>query len=463
MFGMMIEDVSEGRDEVKVTTTGATYVFNKSSQGEVFCYQRIGSERLVATLVLHTPLQDLAVDWSNKEFCFLHQPVPDLGVGMRINSDSVLSIRSGREIKATYHGDWVPEYSAVERGNFMLMDERGGIGAYPLGLGGYEVPKTSLKFSKDGWQISIFLRSSQRFLTSVFPPRPFEWTKSFKDRIVHHFFSHPPTKPWNPYPRNDEIEEYSKHGNILVLHWWQHGLRTRKGRGLQSRDDFIQNSAWTSFRLKTIDDKEMRRTVDKAHELGLRVIAYMTPFYFPGEPDEFLREMDSVLKQYWLDGAYFDGVSVDVLQGYCLMRAVRRLLGDKILYAHVPSPIIGECYGDGYYVYCPFIDTYADYILRAEHIFAFDWKHLRYTISGYNISNSIGFVCNYDYEPKFTRQLMKHVLKANARLPYWVGFDAYVKERQKVIGRKYYPLEESRKIMREEYFPALDAMQKKHK
>ncbi len=458
---MKLENVTEGKDEVRVTTTGATYIINKSSQGEISCYQRIGAERLVATLTLHESLKDLAVDWSDGESCLMQQPVREsggVGIGVRINSDSTLSIRSDLRFKATYHGEWVPEYCAVERGAFMLIDEKGGVGAYPLKWGGYgyDIPRTSVKFSKDGWQISFFLQAEQRFLTSVFPPRPFEWEKSFKDRIVHHF-----NYPVTPYPQDDEIEEYSRYGNILVLHWWQHGLRTRKGKSQQSIDDHIQDSPWTSFHLVPKDEKELKRTVEKAHEVGMKVIPYMSPLYFPGETDEFLREMDSIVKGYQLDGVYFDGVSSDVLQGYTIMRAVRRLLGDKVLFVHVPSYVIGEYEGD--YVYCPFIDTYADYILKAEHTFTFDWRHLRYTISGYNISNSIGFVCNYDYEPEFTRQLVKQVLKANARLSYWVGFDAYVEERQKVIGRKHYPLEDSRKIMREEYFPLLDAQQKKQR
>jgi len=459
MLGMKLEDVSEGRDEVKVTTTGAIYVITKSSQGAIQCYQRIGKERLVATITLNTSTEKLALSWTDGESCFAYEPFPDVGLQIRVNSDSAISVYTERGIKKIdYNGAWVPEYKAVERGNFLFLDRDGGFGVYPLRLRGRAIPRANAKFSRKGWHVSLSLMGEDRFMASVCPPRPFDWEKSFGDRIVHHFISHPPSKPWTAYPRNDEVEEYSKYGNILVLHWWAHGLLTKRGKGVQSRDDCIHNACWSSFRHEPMNEAELVRTVRRAHDLGMRVIPYMTSYYFPGEPHEFLKEVDSVVDRYHMDGVYIDGVSNDVLQAYTVMRGLRNLLGDKILYVHVPSPIIGRYDAD--YVYCPFIETYADYTLKAEHVFKFDWKHLRYTISGRNISNSIGFVCNYDYEPRFTRWLVRNAFKSNTRLPYWVGFDAYVEERQKVFGRKHYPEEESHKIMREEYFPKLDTFQK---
>lgn len=459
MLGMKLEDVSESRDEVKVTTTGAIFVLSKSSQGEVYCYQRIGAERLATTLTLHASLRDMTIDWVDDESCILQRPIPDMGIGIRINADSTLFIRSeGVVTKVRFDGEWVPKYAALDRGNFLFMDEQGGVGAYPLKHGSQGTSRTKVRRSANGWSVHLSLKG-QRLVTSVFPPRPFDWKKSLDDRIVHHFFSHPPTKPWTAYPRDDEIEEYSKRGNILVLHWWQKGLRTRIAKGVQTREELRQDSPWTTFNPLPLDDSDMKRTVNRAHELRMKVIAYLSSLYFPGEPDEFANEAGSVIETHQLDGIYIDGVPNDVLQAYRVMRAVRKLLGNKILYVHVPSPIMGRYDRD--YVYCPFIETYADFILKAEHIFRFDYRHLRYTISGHNISNPIGFVCNYDYEPKFTRKLIALVPKANIRLPYWVGFDEYVQERQKAIGRKYYPLEESRGIMRREYFPLLEALSEK--
>ncbi len=468
MFGMQIESIEENKDWVKVITTGAIYTIKKSNPAEILCYQRLGKERLVATLMLGISLKGLEVDYQDKESCFLYQPVGSSGVNLRINADSLLSIRTAfATTKATYKGNWAPEYSAVEKGNFMLIDEFGGIAGYLLPSnkeGGYNVQQASMSFEKDGWRISLPLNSRQTFLTSVFPPRAFDWEKSFKERVVHHYASEPTTIPWQPYPRDEEIKEYSQYGSILQLHWWNQGFMTRKGEGVKSKDDTYKRDAWWAcFHYVPIDEKELIRVVKTSHKLGMKIVPYKSPIFCLCEVDEFIEEVKVLIEKYDFDGIYFDGVSNDIWRAYKIMKGTRKVLKDKILYAHVPSPIIGEYYDyqNARYVYCPFIDTYADYTLRAEHVFKFDWKYLRYTISGYNISNSIGYVCNYDFEPEFTRKLIKPVLKANARLAHWGGEEAFVKEKLESAGRKFYPGKETLKILKEKYFPALDQLQKK--
>jgi len=458
MFGMRVEKVEEGRDEIRVSTTGAIYTINKAGgEGEIVCEQRIGAEREVATLRIYRSLDSLTVEEVNDEVCVIHQSTPPTecwrGLRIRIHSDSMMSILGDRPIKATFRGSLVPEYGVVERGNFILIDEFGGIGCYPLG---WETPKTSLRFSGKDWQISVLLERRQRFLTSVFPPRSFEWEKSFRDRIVHHFSVD------KPYPTDEEIRDWSQYGNILVLHAtiWK-GKYTRMGKRLKGTVDTYADACWTSYRYTPLDLEELRRVVEAAHDAGMRVIPYMSASMSLAEDEEFIREVSRVVREYGMDGVYFDGVSDDVWQAYRIMRGVREVLGDKILYVHVPSPIIGESYADGYYVYCPFIDTYADYTLRAEHIKNFDWRYLRYTISTYNISNSIGFVCNYNYPPEFVSGIVDQVLKANARLPYWTGrwvSGEFLREERPPDLRIE---EELQEIMRREYFPKLSEAEKR--
>jgi len=84
MFGMKVDDVSS--DEIKVTTTGATFILGNKSKGEIQCYQRIGEERLAATMILNASLKALTIDWSDGESCFLMRPVTDLGIGVRNHS-----------------------------------------------------------------------------------------------------------------------------------------------------------------------------------------------------------------------------------------------------------------------------------------------------------------------------------------------------------------------------------------
>ena len=202
------------------------------------------------------------------------------------------------------------------------------------------------------------------------------------DRIVHHFFRIS-TKKWDPYPQNHEIEEYSRHGNILVTHWWQKGRLTKAGKVIQNRDDWIKDSYWTNFHHEAIDEKDLKRVIEKAHKEKMKILPYLSIVRFPGEPEEFVRETVSLIEKYSFDGAYLDGIS-NILRGYTIIRGLRKALGRKILYVHNPI-VIGDM--KGHYIYCPFIDTYADYILRAEHVAAkgdiprFDWKYLRYILS----------------------------------------------------------------------------------
>ncbi|MEM2936349.1 MAG: hypothetical protein QW231_04135, partial [Candidatus Bathyarchaeia archaeon] len=77
MHGMKIERVEEGRDEIRVATTGAIYTFNKADgEGQILCEQRIGGERPVATLRVHRPLSALTVEETNDEVCVIHQSTP---------------------------------------------------------------------------------------------------------------------------------------------------------------------------------------------------------------------------------------------------------------------------------------------------------------------------------------------------------------------------------------------------
>ncbi|RJS84335.1 hypothetical protein CW702_02585, partial [Candidatus Bathyarchaeota archaeon] len=258
MFGMKIEKVEEGRDEIRVITTGAVYIINKTSdKGEIICEQRIGKKREVATLQIHRSLNALTVEESNDEVCIIHQSTPPTecwkGLRIRVHADSMMAIHGDRPIKATFKGNMIPDYGVIERGNFILIDGFGGIGCYPLG---WSTPRTSVRFSGDDWQISILLERRQKFLTSVFPPRPFDWERSFKDRIVHHFSIE------KPYPTDKEIEEWSQYGNILVLHAtiWK-GKYTRAGKSLRGTFDTYMDACWTSYRYTPLNSRELSRVV----------------------------------------------------------------------------------------------------------------------------------------------------------------------------------------------------------
>jgi hypothetical protein len=68
-------------------------------------------------------------------------------------------------------------------------------------------------------------------------------------------------------------------------------------------------------------------------------------------------------------------------------------------------------------VYVPQIDAYFDFIIRGERQHDEYAKHefLRYSVSTYNISNSIGVLCN-NYNYKLGAPLIEKLLDSNIRL-----------------------------------------------
>ena len=92
------------------------------------------------------------------------------------------------------------------------------------------------------------------------------------------------------------------------------------------------------------------------------------------------------------------------------MRGTRDIVGDGLIYFHCTgSPMRSRN------MYCPFIDTYADYILRAEGTKDFTDRYLRYVVSRHNISNSIGYICYYFFPPDFVSATIPKALDVHVR------------------------------------------------
>jgi len=110
----------------------------------------------------------------------------------------------------------------------------------------------------------------------------------------------------------------------------------------------------------------------------------------------FVQEIAKVMREYRPDGLYFDGIYDNVVRTYIVSRKAREIVGDGgLLEFHAT----GSPPGGG--VYLPQIDTYYDYILRGEGVQAeyTNPDYLRYFVSTYNISNSIGVLCNNNDYP----------------------------------------------------------------
>lgn len=425
---MKVETVNEENNRITVITTGARYVIDKSGKtGKISCYQQLNKERLIATLDFNHSFSTLSIERKDNSTCVLHQGTGDCNyLRLQINSDSVFDIYCCSELNLTFSGNFLPEYSSEKNGHILLIDEIGGIGVYPYrGLRNVELSD----FTTKKWRITHLLDRYCRFFISIFPPRGFNHTQSFEERIVHHGSIGPWTPP--PHPSDEMIEEAAKYANILVLHEmiWQ-GKLTREGKPINNLEDLILDACFCCFDYIPVNEKELVRVVKKAHSLEMKVIPYMSPNYSMAKGKDFLERVENALKKYEMDGVYFDGISTDMLYSYEMIRNIRRLLKDKILYYHSTShPLMSRN------IYCPFIDTYADYILRAEGSTHLTDKYLRYVISGHNISNSIGYICYYDLPLDFIRKIIDKILAVNAR--FYLGSPET--ERERLLKKEYFP------------------------
>jgi hypothetical protein len=458
--------VTDGGDKVVVETTGARFVVYRAASARIEIVQKINSPRELCRMELDTSFADLTVNYHDAEECILYVPVGDFGFNLRIYGDSLFSLRAGRDVRCHTTGNWTPEYNYAEAGNLLFLDRLGGLGQYALAAahpwgGPIAEPDFGVSQGSARWDTYVRLPVNRTLLTSVAPPRPFDFSSSVNDRIVHHFIENRRTDgTWNYYPADATLHEYARHGNVLILHIWQRGAGPYQGDQVASREDMAAKAApWATRYNVPLDEREFRRVIATAHREGMRVLPYLSPISFPGTPQQFLDELKRLQETYGLDGFYFDGSPAGILDAYEVMKGTRRLLGPAgLLYVHIPSPILGSSYHSGRYVYCPFVDTYANFILRAEHIDTFDDTVLRYTISGQNISNAIGFVCNYDYSLDFNRRLIQKALEYNVRVPWWGGWDIYLEDLSRGTHKKYPPMSEIHDIMQRDYFPALEKL-----
>ncbi|NJD04369.1 MAG: hypothetical protein FIA99_17635 [Ruminiclostridium sp.] len=432
---MKLKSVQEDSQNIVVVTTGAKYIMDKT-QGSIECWQMINCERLLAKFEMkcRSSFIGFTIDHKDEASCILKSMYgeADNYIRIEINKDSLMYIYSMHSFEIKLEGVFKSQYHTQKNGSMLFIDQIGGIGAYPY-KGNVNMEMVNL--DQKEWIISYDMSEYSRFFISVFPPREFNYSQSFEDRIYHRSsVTSDGNLSINPVPNDEELEYVRKYANILVLHEtiWQ-GNRLKKGLGISTRKELIEDAAWCCYDRIPFDEKELARTVRKAHSLGMRVIVYMSPFYSTAKGAAYLESVKYVLDKYEVDGIYFDGNSMDIVESYQRVRDVRKILGEKLFYIHCTSDPMNS-----YNIYCPFIDTYADYILRAEHVTKFSEHYLRYVISGYNISNAIGHICYSGYSPEFVKKLI------NSSFPNYARF--YL---EAIDG-------ELESIIKEEYFSRLD-------
>ncbi len=376
LMGMGIESVKveDGRFEILTPGAGVTL----EADGLLNVRQRIGTDRLLFScrLPVNLPPWRLAL-WTPFR-CVL----AGNGLDLTVQGDSVLIFAPRQHMKLNFEGRFRPQYAQEVRGNRLLLDPDGGCGFFGIPPRPTEIEKGET----DSWLLKCHLARWDELWVSVCPPRAENRERMFQSIAHEGEYLHA------PYPSNEIIRDDARFCQILAVHeGWAADAPEWAENPPGSNYQFPK--PWETDSHVPADPNEFARVRDEAHRLGMKFVVYLSPFY-SNAPDLF-GAMERVLKEYGVDGLYFDGwigQRDDFRVGYHLMRRARAILGERMLYLHSSSEPFGVPQ-----VYLPFVFAYADFVLGGEasrgglELEPF----IRYVVSGHQISNSVGVWCYY--------------------------------------------------------------------
>ncbi len=251
-----------------------------------------------------------------------------------------------------------------------------------------------------GWTATYAVGAREMLGLAVFPGRPCNWEQSFTRRIVN----------TAACPSVEELRAYRQYANILFMF-----------AGIYA--EHAQGNCHAPYEAK--DPALLRETIKQAHGLGYEVIVYRHPTSYDWAGlslDDMLADMKQWRQDYGFDGWYLDGYPAwtDWFDSYVTIRRLREDIGDKTLYVHCTlNPPAGTTE-----LYCPFLDSYCDFLLRGEAQFINGPSdpYFRYVINTQNISNAIatlkgdGMRAAPDAEGKADLRLqLETMLKLNGR------------------------------------------------
>lgn len=393
---MKVESCSREGDRIVVTTTGARYEFH-TRENTVLASQRIEFPRELARWHSSLPFANLRIDRQDDDVCILSNEVLTIG----IQRDSLVVFSPQRPLEMTLTNLLGGDFNRYSRGSLYSADDFGGISVDP-----YTPPGTGLEVqsqlltrglsfekltslhalqeavaagvegrppwstekpgaAEPGWQARWSTRPGEFFTTSVFPPRPFEWEKSFTQGRVNFRYFQDPTLDARKHPQ--------------VSHWllW----------------DFIPKMFGHSYSndYEPGDEKQFRRIVATARGLGIGIMPYMSAYFTPSrDPEVYIEGVRRFKEKYGIDGVYSDGLpSVDWMVAYKEMRMLRDLFPSGFISVHNSISQSGWDVSQQK----PFLYTYATSISMGEGVESnsgSDWIYPRYVTSQFRKSNSFG-------------------------------------------------------------------------
>jgi hypothetical protein len=366
-FGMAVQGAEQDGQRFTVRTSGAEYLLDAGA-GTMSCRQRIGTQREVASVNFGGPLGELRLARRDDDVCVLEGS--DLAIGFQ--GDSLVTIATNRALTPTVTSAIGAEWFRMQDPHMLAIDEQGGFCVNPWARPEMTSPGTTMQppagdTGAPGWSASWNVGAREMFALAVFPGREFDWEESFEKRILCTAGTVP----------EDALREYAKYATV---HFMFGGVY----------DDWMGGYTHAPYNVK--DPADFMSTIDLAHELGMESIVYRHPTSYDWvglDVDFFLEDLRVSRARYGFDSWYFDGYPQleDWMGCYRAMRIVRERVGDAAIYVHCtlnPPMRMTE-------LYCPFIDSYATFLLRGEAqvIHGPADPYLRYVINTQHISNTL--------------------------------------------------------------------------
>ena len=412
-FGMQVESATATADSAKIVTTGAVIELD-AAKGVINFQQRIGHERPVATLRWPNPMRGITLTHKGPGFARITIAEPKATV--RINGDSLLLLHVHEQLSAKVESRITPAWHASWKSNHLIADEFGGFSLYCSN------PDLNDQFSRANSALATYALPSNAVLcVGVCPPKPYPWERSLKEQVVWHWSS------TLAYPPDEELRKWKDYGNLVLL-----------------QSETMLWKDWNLDFVPRLGMDEYQRVKKTLHDQGMRFIVYTSPYYFlKGTSQEsraindkagqspgaivngenmplFLDAIRRVMRDLKPDGLYFDGqYHMNPAALYALARHARAIVGDKGILEWHSTFALGPM---GSLMYMPHVDAYTDIMLRGEGKDSLynDFKYLRYFVSGYNLSNCIGVLCDNSGNP-MTQQQLELLLQANGRLHVKLG------------------------------------------
>ncbi len=406
--GMKVETVESHDGVVRIVTTGAEIAV-ESACGAITLQQRIGHPRPVAALKIGTPLSGVRVTHQGDGFARITVEKPSMT--LRINGDSLLLLQTHEPLPVVVERKIRPAWHASWKTNHLVVDEFGGFALYCSDLGlddGFDPQQADLA--------RYTLPANAVLCAGVCPPKEYPWDRSLKEHVVWH---------WSAdlaYPPDAELKTWQADGNIALL-----------------QSEVLLWKDWNLDFVPRLGTAEFERVRDTVHDLGMRLIVYTSPYFFLKDTSQekqavndkpgvcpgaivdgenmsvFLDAIRRVMRDLKPDGLYFDGQYMQNPAAlYALARESRRIVGEHGLLEWHSTGAMGAF---GSQMYMPHADAYTDVQLRGEcQDDAYgDFNYLRFFVSGYNVNNCVGVLCNNSGKA-LPLPTLETLLQANGRL-----------------------------------------------